>query len=176
MITTRRLLLRPLVLADVPALYEMSREPSLGRWIPDQVYRDDQHAREVVLALIDLAASRQPCKKPLVLGTEDRATGELIGHVGLSPARGSVEIGYAITERLHGRGLATESVSSMTAWALAELDLPEVLGIVAVGNVASCRVLEKAGFAYIGEQPAGTAVYRRGQRGLTPGNRNSGGD
>ena len=159
MIETARLVLRPLVLDDVPAVFAMSLEPALGRWIPDQVYRDEDHAEEVVRALIDLAVHRDPRTKPFVLGIVD--AGVVIGHVGLSPARGSVEIGYAIAERLHGRGFATEAVSAMASWGLRELGLPEVLGIVATANVSSCRVLEKSGFVYTGDQPAGIAVYRR---------------
>jgi RimJ/RimL family protein N-acetyltransferase len=152
-------LIRPLSLADVPALYVMSLEPALGRWIPDQVYRDLEHTEEVARLLIELATHRDPRTKPFVLGIEN--DGVLIGHVGLSKARGSVEIGYAITESLHGQGFATEAVSAMSSWALTELRLPEVLGIVATANVSSCRVLEKSGFVYTGDQPAGIAVYRR---------------
>ena len=160
MITTERLVLRPLVLADVPAIYTMSLEPALGKWIPDQVYRDEEHAEEVVRSLIEMAAHRDPRDKPFVLGIEERASGALVGHVGLSKARGSIEIGYAIAERLHGRGYATEAVTAMAAWGLSELGLPEILGIVATSNVSSCRVLEKSGFVYTGDQPAGIAVYR----------------
>ena len=110
-------------------------------------------------SLIELATQRDPRTKPLVLGIEN--AGALIGHVGLSRARGSVEIGYAIAERLHGQGFATEAVSAMASWGLSELGLREILGIVATSNVSSCRVLEKSGFVYTGDQPAGIAVYRR---------------
>lgn len=96
------------------------------------------------------------------------ASGALVGHVGLSPARGSVEIGHAIEERLHGNGLATEAVAAASAWALTELALPEVLGIVEADNLSSRRVLEKAGFVRVGEErkQSGDAVrtlvvYRR---------------
>jgi [ribosomal protein S5]-alanine N-acetyltransferase len=105
-----------------------------------------------------------PRERPYVLGIEHRPTGSLIGHVGLSPARGSVEIGYAIEELLHGQGLATEAVAGMTTWSLEELGLPEVLGVVAAANVASCRVLEKADFTRMHEEVAGegtTRIYRR---------------
>ena len=159
MITTARLVLRHFTLADVPALYAMSREPALGRWIPDQVYRDEAHAEEVARTLIALAAHRDPREKPFVLGVESGGT--LVGHVGLSAARGSVEIGYAIAEALHGRGLATEAVAAMSSFALAELGLPEVLGIVAAANVASCRVLEKAGFVRTADDERGRRIYRR---------------
>lgn len=153
MITTSRLLLRPFTVSDAPKLLVMSHEDGLRRWIPDQVYRDLPHAEQVVCALVAHTANPPaPSVRPYVLGIEERETGALIGHVGLSPARGSVEIGYAIEQRLQGRGLATEAVEAMSRWALSELSLPEVLGIVAVDNVYSCRVLEKVGFVLDGDE------------------------
>jgi RimJ/RimL family protein N-acetyltransferase len=60
MISTPRLLLRALTLADVPKLFALSQEPALRRWIPDQVYADEAEATQVLRALIshtDRAAS-----------------------------------------------------------------------------------------------------------------------
>ena len=151
MITTSRLLLRPFTIADAPKLLVMSHEEGLRRWIPDQVYRDEQHAAQVTTALMaHTAHAPAPDVRPSVLGIEHKDTRVLIGHVGLSPARGSVEVGYAVEQQLQGKGLATEAVEAMSRWALIDLALPEVLGIVAVDNVRSCRVLEKAGFAHDG--------------------------
>lgn len=145
--STPRLLLRPFSLADAPRLFAMSIEHGMRRWIPDQVYRDEAHASEVAAALRAFTAQPpDPRVRPYVLGVELRETGELVGHVGLSPAHGSVEIGYAIEDRMQGRGLATEAVAAMAQWGLTELGLPEVLGVVGADNAASCRVLEKAGF------------------------------
>lgn len=153
MISTSRLLLRPFSPADVPKVFVMGSEEGIRRWIPDQVYRDQRHAEQVVSALMAYTAKRpDPRTSPYVLGIEEKETGALIGHVGLSPARGSVEIGYAIEQRLQGKGLATEAVTAISGWALAELSLPEVLGIVAADNVQSCRVLEKSGFVRSGEE------------------------
>lgn len=159
MITTPRLLLRPFTLADTAKIFAMSQEAGLRRWIPDQVYRDAQHAEEVLRALIAFTDQpADPRTRPFVVGIEH--AGELIGHVGLSAARGSVEVGYAVEDRAQGRGLATEAVSAMTGWGLTELGLPEVLGIVGVENLGSCRVLEKAGFERVGELDAMRLIYR----------------
>jgi [ribosomal protein S5]-alanine N-acetyltransferase len=166
MISTPRLRLRAFTLADVPKLFVMSVEDGMRRWIPDQVYRNEEHAEAVVRALIaftDLVPD--PRVRPYVLGVAHTETGSLIGHVGLSPARGSVEIGYAIEQCHHGKGLATEAVTAMSDWALTALRLPEVLGIVAVDNAPSRSVLEKAGFVRSEESVDGRSVpvlvYRR---------------
>lgn len=168
MISTSRAILRTFTIDDVSKLFVMSIEEGMRRWIPDQVYRDEQHAGEVVRALMACTAlAPEPRVRPYVLGIEHRETGALIGHVGLSAARGSVEIGYAIEQRHQGTGLATEAVAAMSGWALEALGLPEVLGIVAIDNAPSCRVLEKAGFVRIGEGEDGRAnaisIYRRVQ-------------
>jgi ribosomal-protein-alanine N-acetyltransferase len=158
MLTTARLRLREFALTDVPKLFVLSHEAGMRRWIPDQVYRDEAHAAEVARALMAYTAMPpDPRAQPYVMAVEQRDSGELIGHVGLSAARGSVEIGYAIEERLHGQGLATEAVTAVARWALGELGLPEVLGIVAAENLSSCRVLEKAGFRRIAEEIRGGA-------------------
>ena len=163
MISTSRLVLRPFTPVDVPKLFVMSGEAGLRRWIPDQVYRDEAHAEQVARALMAFTdRAPDPRVHPWVLGIEH--AGSLIGHVGLSPARGSVEIGYAIEENRQGAGLATEAVTALANWGL-ELGLPEVLGIVDVENLPSRRVLEKAGFARIGEGVDGRGnaivIYRR---------------
>lgn len=152
--------LRPLSPADVPKIFAMSQEAGLRRWLPDQVYRDEAHAAEVVARLAALTAQPpDPGARAYVLGIELVETRALVGHVGLSPCRGSIEIGYAVDERMQGRGIATAAVRAMADWALDELGIPEVLGVVADGNVGSCRVLEKAGFVNVS-----AGLYRRTAR------------
>ncbi len=168
MLSTSRLILRPFMLADVPKLFVMSAEQGMRRWIPDQVYRDEQHAEQVARALMAYTELvPDPRVRPYVLGIEHKATGSLIGHVGLSPARGSVEIGYAVEQQYQGTGLATDAVTAMSEWGLVKLGLQEVLGIVAVDNAPSRRVLAKAGFVQIGESVEDRAnailMYRRTQ-------------
>lgn len=159
-------MLRPFTIADTAKLFALSGEDGMRRWIPDQVYRDLQHTEQVTRALIGFTSlAAAPRARPYVLGIEHRETAALIGHVGLSSARESVEIGYAIEQRHQGTGLATEAVSAVVKWALAELGLPEVLGIVEIDNVSSYRVLEKAGFTRVEQSVNGrgqaVVVYRR---------------
>ena len=145
--------LRPFTPADAPKLLAMSHEAGLRRWLPDQVYRDEAHAAEIATKLAAFTAlPPDPHVRPYVLGVELVESGELIGHVGLSAARGSVEVGYAVEDRMQGRGIASMAVRAM----LELVPLPEVLGIVGEGNAASCRVLEKAGFVKVSD-----GVYRR---------------
>lgn len=122
----------------------------MKKWLPDQVYRDESHALEVLRFLIcAYSHPGNPARGPFVLGVALGETGELIGHVGLSPLGGEVEVGYAIQESHQGKGYATEAVAAMTAWALATFALSRIVGVVSGENPASARVLAHAGFSLL---------------------------
>ena len=63
------------------------------------------------------------------------------------PESGETEIGYNIVPSRQGRGYATEAVRTLLAMAWAHPQARSVTASTAPGNVASQRVLEKAGFA-----------------------------
>ena len=56
------------------------------------------------------------------------------------------EILYALKRDFWGRGFASEIASALTGMARSQLALPSLVGLVVVGNDASCCVLEKCGF------------------------------
>ena len=79
---------------------------------------------------------------------EDTAGGSLLGGVTLrhfDPMRGVIEVGYWLFAHARGRGLATRAVRAAAREAFAS-GLWRVEAHVRVGNEASERVLERAGF------------------------------
>ncbi len=58
----------------------------------------------------------------------------------------SAEIGYWLGEAFWGRGIMSEALAAVTAYAIREHGLTRVYAIPFDGNGASCRVLEKVGF------------------------------
>ena len=152
-LATRSLMLRQFGEDDASKVFAMSREAGISEWLPDQVYKDEADALSVIRFLTgNYSNPRDPAKVPFVLGVCLKESGELIGHVGLSPYRGEVEIGYAIEDRQKGRGYATEAVLAMRGFAFERFGIMRVLGIVHRENSASCRVLEKAGFSLMKEE------------------------
>jgi [ribosomal protein S5]-alanine N-acetyltransferase len=67
-------------------------------------------------------------------------------------------IGYWVIERAQRRGLASAAVALVAHWALAEVGLVRVEALVELSNVASRRVLDRAGFAREGRLAAYLAV------------------
>jgi ribosomal-protein-alanine N-acetyltransferase len=59
-----------------------------------------------------------------------------------------VEVAYALVPELWGRGLATEIARESIRVAFEALGLPDLVSFTLEGNLASRRVMEKAGFRY----------------------------
>jgi RimJ/RimL family protein N-acetyltransferase len=79
---------------------------------------------------------------------EDTADGTVLGGVTLrhfDPMRHTVEVGYWLFAHARGRGIATRAVRAVVREAFAS-GLWRVEACVRVGNDASDRVLERAGF------------------------------
>ena len=80
--------------------------------------------------------------------------GEASGGIGfvLHPdvERVSAEIGYWLGEAFWGRGIVTEALRAVTAYAMATHGLTRVYAVPYARNAASCRVLEKAGYVLEG--------------------------
>ncbi len=152
MIETKNLLLRPFTLNDAQKIYQMSIEEGMKKWIPDQVYSEENEAHEVLEFLISRYNNPDPKTKPFVLGIELTTTGELIGHAGLSPLNERVEIGYAVEEKHQGKGFATEAVKALSVYGIKHFGLDGITGIVDSANAASVRVLEKSGYSFVREE------------------------
>ena len=146
-IETPSLVLRPLVLGDTQRMLEMSQEDCARQWLPSQIYRDERHAGTAIEYLIgqfNLDAS--PTTNAFVFGVEEKVTGRLIGHVGLSPLFDTVEVGFGIATSEQRKGYATEGVARVCAWGLERFSLPAIVGVTDKANVASQRVLIRCGF------------------------------
>jgi ribosomal-protein-alanine N-acetyltransferase len=60
--------------------------------------------------------------------------------------RVSAEIGYWLGEAFWGRGIATEALIAITDYAIKTHGLTRVYALPFARNIASCRVVEKAGY------------------------------
>jgi len=148
-IETKVLVLRPFELGDTAAVHRLSNERSSRQWLPSQVYADEAEAREGLGFLIDqYTAPADPRRGAYVLAVDHRDDGTLIGHVGLSPFEGDVEIGFAVAEAYQHQGLAVEAVVAACGWAFGRFGLPRILAITARSNGGSRKVLARAGFEH----------------------------
>jgi RimJ/RimL family protein N-acetyltransferase len=82
--------------------------------------------------------------------------GEAIGGVGVEPLEDvfhrTAAIGYWVAEPYWGRGIATAAVRFISEYAMRTFPIDRLQASVFDWNVASARVLEKAGFTLEGRQ------------------------
>jgi ribosomal-protein-alanine N-acetyltransferase len=85
----------------------------------------------------------------------DRVTGEPVGRGGLqctfASGRDEVEVGWAIVPERWGEGLATELALASVHAGLEHLRLSELIAFTLPSNIASLRVMQKAGFRFDAE-------------------------
>ncbi len=80
--------------------------------------------------------------------------GGVIGSVGIfrqgNIHRQTAELGYYIAEEYWGKGIMTEAVKQICKYVFEKSDMIRIFAEPFAYNIASCRVLEKAGFQYEG--------------------------
>jgi [ribosomal protein S5]-alanine N-acetyltransferase len=80
--------------------------------------------------------------------------GKAVGGVGFMPQqdieRVSAEIGYWLGEPYWGRGICTDALKAVTQHAVEQHGLTRIFALPFAHNLASCRVLEKAGYSLEG--------------------------
>jgi RimJ/RimL family protein N-acetyltransferase len=161
-IETERLLLRPFTADDAEALHSIWGDPAAARfggdWPRPETVADTLGYLEPIL---DGQAERGYALWAVV----EQATGRLIGDCGLFPADGvgpEVELAYGLAPDVWGRGYATEAAAACVRAGFEQLRLERIVADVDPANAASMRVLEKAGFAPVGEK-GGKLLYAVGR-------------
>jgi ribosomal-protein-alanine N-acetyltransferase len=108
-------------------------------------------------------ASAQAPPTSLAIVVDGAAVGGVGIELGTDVFRRSAEIGYWLGEPFWGRGIATEALRAMTAYAFERFDICRLEAGVFDWNPASARVLEKNG--YVLEGRARLGVIKDGRMG-----------
>ena len=76
-----------------------------------------------------------------------------------------VELGYSLHPMIWGQGYATELARACLNWADGKLSVPEIWAFVHPDNVASRRVLDRAGFKEVRPIPEKERILLRRAKG-----------
>jgi RimJ/RimL family protein N-acetyltransferase len=148
-IETGRLIIRPVEGRDGKAWIAMVSDPEVRRYLPQRPIP----TLADVPAMIEKRHAMERERGYAMWAVEEKKTGEFVGQCGLFPAEGKgpeIEIAYHFDKAHWGKGYATEAATAVLARALGPIGLDRVIGIVMPENIASCRVLEKAGMHFEG--------------------------
>jgi RimJ/RimL family protein N-acetyltransferase len=157
---TPRLVLRAWEEADVTPYQRIVRDAEVMRYMGSGPVWSAKRAAAALLARVSDVEGRRSVRHLAEhwgrhgfgeWAVEERASGELIGRIGLRHhadwvAGGvKVEIGWLLARRAWGAGYATEGARAGIDHAFGRLEIGGLMSIALVGNRRSQRVMEKLG-------------------------------
>jgi RimJ/RimL family protein N-acetyltransferase len=142
-LTIDEFVLRPWRGSDAPALLAACQDPEIARWvtIPQPFLRADADA------FIEAARAmwRDGTGAPFVI--VEAATDRLLGAVTrFGPDGHQATFGLWLVPDARGRGVGTRAIRSLAEWTFAVTDAFRLDVFIMVGNDASDRMVERAGF------------------------------
>lgn len=146
---TPRLTLRPPRLTDGPSLFRAyAQDVEALRYL---VFRPYERYEDFEAWLRAQREAPRTTEAGYVLAYKEE-NGAAVGMLAMRLQRSRVTFGYVLGRRWWGRGLMTEALKAGVDWTLAQSDLWRAEAICDVENLASARVMEKAGMQREGIQ------------------------
>ncbi len=142
-----RLVGRRWLSSDFDKIVEIYSDADVIRWIDDGNPLTPEDAQ----VWLDNTARNYKERGYGMFTLEDRVSHEVVGFIGLVHPDGQeyAEVKYAFGKPYWGRGLASEIVEAVVAYAADTLQLPIMVATVAPENHASQKVLTKVGFKFV---------------------------
>lgn len=139
--------LRPWTPADLESLVKYANNFRIAQMLTNQF--PHPYSRENGLSFIEMATKDTPRR---ILAIE--VNNEAAGGIGLHPQADiyckNAELGYWLAEPFWGHGIMTQAVERMVQYGFEHLDVNRIFARPFGINIASQRVLEKAGFVLEG--------------------------
>jgi RimJ/RimL family protein N-acetyltransferase len=153
LIITERLILRPWKEEDFLPYAEMNADPRVREFFPSLLMREESDSE---VRRFQATYDRDGF---CIFAAELIATRQFAGFIGLqtmnfvvpSLSQPAVEIGWRLSTKHWGKGLATEGARGVVRHAFATLQLRELVAITVPTNLRSRHVMEKIGMKHLPE-------------------------
>jgi RimJ/RimL family protein N-acetyltransferase len=137
----QRLRLRRPRLSDAPAIFESASDPDVARYADWPISTSISSVQERLRAREHEWSSGAEFHWIVTLPPDDRA----IGGIACTISGHAAEFGFLVARRFWRRGYATEAACAIVEWIFSVPSVWRLSATCDVENVASARVLEKAG-------------------------------
>jgi len=151
-IDSERLLLRPFTMNDCEDFASMNGDEKVMRYFPDILTRAESDA------FLSRLIANSSAHHFHFLAAKLKATGQFIGLIGIGeidevtkaaiPSHPKVEIGWRLSHKYWGQGLATEGAIACIDYAWEKLKLAELVSFTTKTNIPSQGVMKKIGMEY----------------------------
>lgn len=149
-IETNRLLLRTFTALDANLIYELNLDPDVTRYTHDPV-KDLAHATEILEKVI---IPQYVLYNHGRWAVHLRSSLQFLGWCGLKyrSELNEIDLGFRFKKESWGKGYATEAAYASIEYGFRKIGLQRIVGRAEIGNIGSCKVLEKCGMAYTGDE------------------------
>jgi ribosomal-protein-alanine N-acetyltransferase len=152
-IITERLILRKLTRDDFDNIYSLCLQSKTNDWSPGWDMSKEEASNFLDWQInkyekFDVVSDMVP------FAIELKSESLFIGHchVGNHDELNETEIAYGIEKCHRGKGYATEVAEALIKWTFQAVGLPYVVATILPDNIASLKVIEKAGFTNCGNK------------------------
>ncbi len=143
---TERLLLREIVLADAPALFEIHGNAQLMQWFGSDPLSDVQAAQDLIERFATWRALPNPGVRWALQVKGEPALIGTCGLFGWNRNWRKCTVGYELHPQNQGKGYMHEALRAALSWGFVSMALNRVEATVDPDNAASIRSLERLGF------------------------------
>ena len=135
--------LRAWTTADLDSLVKFANNKNIAKFMMDQF--PHPYTVEKGKAFIEFASQTSPLRLFAI-----DVSGQAVGGIGIHPLadieRKNAELGYWLGEPFWGKGIITKAVTEMIDYGFKNFDISRIFARPFGTNLASQKVLEKAGF------------------------------
>ena len=146
MITTKRLIIRPIEKLDIDDIYEYGSDEDTGQYMLFW-----PKSREQVEKFIDNCISKMSSDELIwyenVIQLKDEL--KVIGNITLEVRESVAEIGWISNKKYWNKGYMSEAVNAIIEHAFSDLGVKRILATCSDKNIASYRVMEKCNMVKI---------------------------
>jgi GrpB-like predicted nucleotidyltransferase (UPF0157 family)/dephospho-CoA kinase len=151
---TKRLTLKFLELSDLENLVALRSDPDVMKYIGDGSIHTEEKVKNF---LLNDAIPYQEKHGTGFFAVFEKESGNFIGqaglfHLGFYDKQPDIELAYRLHKQYWGKGYATELAIALIKWGFEHLDIPKIVSGAELENIASQKVLIKAGFDFKGKQ------------------------
>ena len=146
---TERLILRKMTPADAEAVFAYASDPEVTRYVIWDTHRTIEDSEIFLRSTVERYENAEAADWGIVRKENGRFIGGC-GIVGWDLDHARAEMGYVLSREYWGQGLMPEAVRAMISFGFERMGLNRIEARCMVENVASARVMEKAGMTYEG--------------------------
>lgn len=148
---TQRLILRDITASDFDCMHRLRTHPEVTRYMDYIQSESEQDTRDWVQGTMhhNALVPRQSFNLTIVRQAENA----ILGWIGLGYAEdttyGELDFGYALLPEYWGQGYATEALRAILSLGFERFPVQAIAGECDAANLASARVMEKAGMSLV---------------------------